>query len=283
MGKVLSSQTSQQLKRPMKSIKHLFCAGLCILAWNASAQTPPADSEPSVNEAQQQKAYQDLVKLALENFDAKKYDEALAALEGAYRIQQNPAVLYNKARVQEAKGDLEEALATYEEFVGSPGVDLEYRRETLERIKVLRETLALQQPDEPEQPIVEKSEETSVNKALEPRPTKTRMTTTRKLGLGVLTGGGLALATGGAFGLLSLSKHGEMEEASDLDSRRKLAEDVETLGIVADILFVTGGAMAITGIILYAVGGSEEVQVAGVGITPTVSPNAASIQLSVGF
>ena len=64
---------------------------------------------------------------AVAAFKAKDYDTAIAKFQRAYEIDPQPNYKFNIGRVYEEKGDLENAVKYYQEFVQSPGVDLEAR------------------------------------------------------------------------------------------------------------------------------------------------------------
>lgn len=259
----------------------IILACVCgVMAFGQSAAHAQGELEPSKGEKMASSPYEDLVQLAQENFEAKRYDDALTALDQAYKINPNPNLIYNKARILEAKGDLKGALVEYEAFAVAPEVDLEYRRETLERIRVIKEVLKLQEPpketqaQEPVPPIVESS---SATQREERRP----VSPVRKVG-GVLTGlGGASLVAGGVFGALALNAHNEWGRAENLESRRLRADNVQRLGRTADILYVSGGAVAVVGLVLFIAGRDREA--ASLQVTPVLSTTQAGMQLSWGF
>ena len=167
------------------------------------------------------------------------------ALERAYSIEKNANLLYNMARIKEAKGDLEGAVELYEEFAISPGVDLEYRKESLARIKVLKEAIALKAPEEPEpEPEPEKAEPAPLTP-----PPKAEPASPNGLGVTLVALGGAGLLAGGIVGVVASTEHGDMSEAPTLEERRQIAERVEFLAPLADGLLIGGGVLVGAGLL----------------------------------
>lgn len=166
----------------------MFC--VCAHANLAPAQDEPLEGAPPVEEpsnppsVDSDKAYTQLVELAQQDFEAKRYDDALTALDQAYRIKPSPNLIYNKARILEAKGDLEGALTQYEAFAISPDVDLEYRKETLERIRVLKEVLALKDSPKQEQSVAVTTTPPVTTPPVETKPRPLRRVGATMMGLG---------------------------------------------------------------------------------------------------
>lgn len=240
----------------------------------------PAAERPATGDATSasNKTYDDLIALGQERFAAKDYDGALAALSRAYAIKQNPNLLYNQARILEAKGDLEGALAYYEQFAVAPDVDIEYRRETLERIRVLKETLALtREPEKPvEQPVVATPTPVAepIREPAAPRPA-------RRVGAVMMGVGGATLLAGGVFGVLAYSEHQAWGRAGDIEERRTRADQVGRYGLVADSLYLGGGVVTLVGMALFIAG--RPMESASVSWSPVISKDGAGAQLGVRF
>lgn len=225
--------------------------------------------------------------LAEQLYQQRKYDEALQALNQAYKLNSNPNLLYNRARILEESGRLEEALADYEAFAIAPGVALEYRRETLERINVLKQTLALKQAKEA--PKEAPKEETNTPprevappaRAVAPAPQKSNSAWIWLVGAGAVT-----VVAGGVFGALAWNDQSAMADAATLANRRALADSTEQKALVADSLFIAGGALTVIGLIVYAATGDESPAQPSANswrLTPNVGANQASIELQLSY
>ena len=237
----------------------------------ADSTTAFQDAEEFEDDGAQALTYDDLVEMAQERFEAQRYEEAVEALDQAYALKPNPNLLYNKARILEAKGDLELALTSYEAFAVAPNVELEYRRETLERIRVIKEVLALKQaPEEATQQggLEQRSAATSAEVATAPVEVDTGPRPSRRVGAVMLGLGAAALATGGVFGVLALNEHGEWEQAETLEQRRERAEQVEQFSSTADLLYLGGGVVTAVGLALFIAGRGERRVDSAVRVVP---------------
>ena len=243
----------------MRILRAGLVAALCtILSWLpsiplASAQQlePPAASESS---------YDELIAGANAAFERGAHGEALALLDRAYEQRANPNILYNKARILEAKGDLKGALSLYETFVAAPGIDIEYRRETIERIKVLRETVAIvaEPAPAPRTTAPEAPAPAAVAAPAPVEPLEPAESSTNVLGIVLLSTGAAALTGGGITGLLARSSHNDQQDSTTLEERRDAADRVDTLSPIADLLFIGGGVLVGAGLATYLFGGSDD-------------------------
>lgn len=204
---------------------------------SSSDQTPA--TEPSADE---------LTAEAEQRFADGQYDEAIALLKRAYDQEANPNTIYNIARVFEAKGDLRDALTYYHQFVVAPGVELEHRDEALERAKTIREIIAATDEDSggSKAPPVERSPSTSDQMtASYDAPARWRT-----VGIGLTIAGGATLAAGGVTGVLALRSEDEFRRATQLDAARDAATRTRTLATATDVLFISGGVVALTGLVI---------------------------------
>ena len=135
---------------PCRSVpRSLVCSTLAIVLGAAPSLTAAAASAPSET-APAEGDPEALSAAAVERFEAKDYDAAVALFEQAYAADPQPNYLFNIGRVYEEKGDLENAIVYYQRFVKQSGVDLESRQAATERLKVLREAQAqLKGEDDP--------------------------------------------------------------------------------------------------------------------------------------
>jgi tetratricopeptide (TPR) repeat protein len=190
---------------------------------------------------------------AVQKFEAKEYDAAVALFEDAYAIDPQPNYLFNIGRVYEEKGDLEKAVEFYQRFLGESGVDLESRQVATERLKVLREALK-QLRDEPSERSAKPATSTDAQPGGDPAADRPRdAERTRKLriaGYSLLGVGGVALIAGGAVGGVALGTTRDAEDAMFVDEQARLRRKARTQAGAADGLFIAGGVVAVVGLVL---------------------------------
>ncbi|MDX9719135.1 MAG: ComEA family DNA-binding protein [Myxococcota bacterium] len=87
--------------------------------------------------------FEALVEKAAIAYADADYERALQLFEEAYALEPNTALLYNMGRVCEEMAEFDKAVNYYTLFVKSPEIDHEVRSEALERIKTLKEVIAL--------------------------------------------------------------------------------------------------------------------------------------------
>lgn len=189
---------------------------------------------------------------AVERFEANDYDGAVALFEQAYAVDSNPNFLFNIGRVYEEKGDLENAVVYYQRFLAQPGVDLESRQATTERLKVLREALAQLRGDDAgpakdegtaEPPRAEPSD------ALDEKAAK-RKKILRITGYSLMGAGGAGLIVGAVFGGLARGSVGDADADPFIDRKQAFRERAARQARVADAMFITGGVLAAAGLVL---------------------------------
>ncbi|WAS98752.1 tetratricopeptide repeat protein [Nannocystis punicea] len=205
----------------------------------------------------------DLSAQAIERFQAKDYDGAVRLFEEAYAIDKVPNYLFNIGRVYEEKGDIRAAVDYYQRFVKEPGVEIEARDLALQRLRVLKGIL---QETDPSEAKSAPSEPTPAPVAEGPKPEPTpvkpaapdpKWRTMKLAGAGLLGVGGGALVVGGILGGLALSKQSQLDATHDFAARQDLKQGGERLAVATDVLIIGGGALALTGVILLAVGVSK--------------------------
>lgn len=82
-------------------------------AINAASAAAPAASTSASDEAKSKLAYQRGAQL----YQAKQYDEAIAAFREGYARKPHPAFLFNLAMAYRAKGDPQSAIENYEAYL----------------------------------------------------------------------------------------------------------------------------------------------------------------------
>ncbi len=199
---------------------------------------------------------------AVQRFQAKDFEGAAELFERAYEIDPNPNYLFNIGRVYEQSGDINKAVDYYQRFVQSPGVELESRELALKRLRVLREIQKeTQGPEEtppPNQPPPDpEGPDPGTSGPLDGGETPSQLSTLEIAGYAVLGVGGAALIVGGVLGGLALSQQSKLDGQMSFENRQEIIQSGETNALVADIMFASGGALAITGLVMALVGRSK--------------------------
>jgi tetratricopeptide (TPR) repeat protein len=247
----------------------------------ASAAVEPEAGEP----ASEADALSDE---AVAAFKAKDYDTAIDKFQRAYDIDPQPNYKFNIGRVYEEKGDLENAVKFYQEFVQSPGVDLEAREAATARLKVLRPALAetkaqeakAREGDPDAKPTTDAATKTPADQPKESRKRKLRIA-----GYSLLGVGGVGLVIGSVFGGLALSKSRQADDAEFVDDKVQLRDESKSRAAVADAMLITGGVLAGVGLILVlsTLGkGKKRSQSAWIPAT-AVGPQGASLSWTARF
>lgn len=192
---------------------------------------------------------------AVEAFEAQDYEEAVRLFQKAYDASPEPNYLFNIGRVYEEMGDLRNAVKYYQQFVGQPGVDLDARETALQRLKVLRDAVEQLEADEKKD---EEPEETTPDPVVDQPPPTTEddgMERKKKLriaGYSLMGVGAAGLIVGGVFGGLALQSRNDAED-QPADRYEDAADEARTRARVADAMFITGGVLAATGLVLFLV------------------------------
>jgi len=207
-------------------------------AWAAS---PSEESRAEV---------ESLLGRATELFQAERYDEAIALFEEAYALDPEANYLFNIGRVYEEKGELQTALSYYERFVRHPEAEPEAIAMTQARIDALVAELEQldppapppePEPDPPPPPVETHGDSGS------PPSSRARL---RIAGYSLIGGGAALAAIGGGFAGAALTKQRELDSLSTLESRNEAIDKGQRYALVADALFIAGGVVALTGLIL---------------------------------
>ncbi len=218
----------------------------------AVAQPAAADDTSTPGDVNRAEAY------AAEAFTAytnKDYDEAIVLYLKSLEAAPSANVLYNLARIYDTKvGDRELAISYYRRYVADPGADPERVRTANERLRALRELDVM-----------------ATEAAPRPRPaTPAPSTTTRERKMpglqiaGLVTGlTGLAgLGVGTGFGLAAKSDADVAKNVchgNDCTTQRGVdaAHDASHRATIATASFIAGGALVLTGGVLFLWGRSQ--------------------------
>lgn len=237
-----------------------------------------AEGEPGVSESLEDP--EALSAAAVEAFHAKDYEGAIALFERAYELDPQPNYKFNIGRVYEEKGDLDKAIAYYQEFVKSPGVDLAARESASERLEILRKAAkALEEDEPPPEPpkddgaALMPTDSEPEDEGLSPRKRKLRIA-----GYSLLGVGGVGLVLGAVFGGLALSKSRDADNATLIDDKLALREDAKVRANAADGLFIAGGIVAAVGLgLVLATVGKGGKRSSRASFTPTFGPRGAGL------
>lgn len=226
--------------------------------------------------------YNELVASASGKYEAGDIDGAIEDFKKAYALRKEPNILYNIGRLYEEQGKFEEAKTQYEQFVGLPGIELESRKDALERIKTLREILEMRKKEEEEKRRKEEEERKKNEPPVVVKPKAEADYTMAYIFLGTGVG---ALAGAGVVGFLADGAHTDFEEATTLDDRRAAASSGKTLSGVADGLLIGGAVLTTLGVIFWATASPQEEkpQTSGATLLPSIGPGGASVTYSVSF
>ncbi len=207
-----------------------------------------------------------LVDQGLEHYKNRRYEDAVISFESAYKLRQEPELIYNIARAHEKALKREDAIAAYERFLGLPGTTAELRTKALQALEALRaEKVAMDRakvpPVSPPPPTVAPPPPaTGIVARPEPK--------SRALEWGLIGGGGVLVATGAVFGVLALDSQSKFDEAPSVELR----DQAKQRALIADVCIGTGIVAAGIGAVLFLMGDDEPV-----AFSPTISPN------SIGF
>jgi tetratricopeptide (TPR) repeat protein len=258
----------------------LFTAFAVVLAAApASAQIAEPESTAMEDQLEQLNA------AALERFQAKDYDGAAEIFKQAYELSPEPNYLFNIGRVYEEKGDFPNAISYYDQFVRQPGVELESRELAVERLRVLRQIQEELEPRAPTPEPIEPDVDDVEPEPTEDEPPSSRPPRMRVAGYALLGVGGAVLVGGAAFGGAAVARRNELEDLDGFEMRTDAVDRGKRNALVADILFIAGGTLALTGLVLTLVslrkkdgGASRRARV-----SPSAGPLGASVDVRVSF
>lgn len=244
---------------------------ICSVALALLSPSFPAFSQELTE--QQESEFKRLTGEAGALYQAGDFEPAANKFLEAYAIKPVSNILYNVGRIYEQAGKLELALEHFEKFVKAPNVEQEARRDAIDRIKTIREVLALdaqpQTTTEPTQQATQQATEPAPTPAAEPDHTVAWI---------LMGAGGVTLATSGVMAFLASGAHDDFENATSVQDRRDAADSGETYSLVADTLLVTGAVLTGVGAVLYFTAGSDEEQT-----TMTIGPRFDAHSVGLGL
>lgn len=272
----------------------LVTASLPCLALAAPAKKNKEEEKAEIDTEQRaMTAYND----GKSAYDAGDYGEALQLFLEAQSLYPSPVFHYNVGLCQEALGNLEQAVISYEAYLRSyvsafdeqpeDQVNTENKIERINEQIEVEKAEAAEAAKQPEPQII-------IQQAPEPEPD-------RKPGQGlIITGGvltgvglGVAVAGGAIFGMRASNISGQLDdvytsgnpERVTLDQARALDSDGRAAQLNQVLMISIGGAVALTGVALLAVGLIKKNKAAGARATvvPSLGPGHAGLLISGSF
>lgn len=216
---------------------------------------------------------------AVARFKAKDFEGAIDLFEQAYAVDPKPNYLFNIGRVYEEAGKLSEAAEYYQRFAREPGVDLESREFALNRLRVIRAVLAeTASVEAPAAPTTAPAEpQPAVTTEPPPSDEAAKRRRLRIAGFSLLGIGGVAAAVGGGLGGLALRQSRELTETDGYLVRQELIEAGKTNAAIADGLFIAGGVLAISGLVLVLTTLRPRPKAEARALAPTIGPRHAGL------
>ena len=231
------------------------------------------------------------------------YDEAITEYSAAYRLKDDPALLYNIAQAHRLAMHAPEALRFYKMYLSllskAPNRDdVEVKIAELQKLVDQQKKTAtsmppdtIKQPTENprSEPAAEQHETVSQSQPPAPAPEPARSTLvdahmgrTKKItGIAVATVGVAALAAG--IALSAIAKGYEGDVVAQYDPHK--ASDGNTLGTTGPILIGVGGAAVVAGVVVAVLGVKESRSPSKpqLSIFPVIGPSSGAAVLRLGF
>lgn len=240
-------------------------------------------------------------------FDLGAYDEAVNEYSTAYRLHDDPALLYNIGQAHRLAGHMSEAIRFYKRYLlRSPNAP--NRAEVEQKIAELQKLLDQQKkasnlpPDQPRPPAsAGQPVETPPAAVTPPPPTatpapqgpiaeaptpiETHNGRTKKIA-GIVTGGvGVAaIVVGATFGGLAQKNSDALTKLAQnmqpFDSSKQSAGKTDQ--ILEGVFLGIGGAAVVTGVVLYVLG-HREAKEARVAVVPAINSQTVAMTVRMGF
>lgn len=265
----------------------LLCSLLILGSMALFAPVARAQSTPDANQERAKELYQNGSLL----YDEGRYEDAIVAFQEAYRLSEQPKLLYNIAQAQERLGRYQDALDTLSRYRAYAPAE---EREALDRrIRNLERRLeeAGSAPTPTPAPTA-----TAPSSAPAPTPTPTpERDGVRVLPIALYAVGGVGLGAGALFGLSARSARADAEALCVDGATGALCPDSAAdplsrdrrSSLLADVGFGVGAAGLIGGTLTLILGGDAAVSGTGAGLPSALSlgvrPGGASLTLSGSF
>ncbi len=209
-------------------------------------------------------------------FSTKDYPGALDSFEKAYAVEATATGRYNIGRSREKMGQFKESLEIYEKLLEDPDLSLEVRKDVVERVKTLRESLAL------------KAQPTDTDKKPPPKKVIEIVPPNYTGPIIVMSTGGALILGGAVFGGLAASKNTAMEDATTVKERQDAADTGQAFAAVSDGLWISGSVLAAGGLLWFLLLEPTEREVlvestSNFMLLPQISPQHLGLGLNLTF
>jgi len=202
---------------------------------------PAAVSAQAASESDRDRALE-LFEQSVEHYRAGRFDVAAALLREAYDLHAEPTLLYNLARALDGSGDTAGAIDAYERFLEA-APDTPDRGAVERTLVTLRQRLELAQDRDGGDGI--DGDVTGPAPVDRPGNDGRSVSPLPWIVLGV---GVAAVATGAVVGLMAGSRHDDAVAAPIQRDAADLADQADSLALVANIAFIAGGVIAAAGL-----------------------------------
>lgn len=188
----------------------------------------------------------ELTQQALVHYRSGELEQSLSLLQEAAQLVCQPVIIYNLARVYEASGDLEEALARYQEYL-ELDADAPDRGAVVVRIESLEEQLAERARLVAEQEAAREDASRLASRATEAelRAEQARASIWPWLLAGI---GGSLLGAATVLGALALSEANSVAPDASHLTAYQAQDRADNLALAANICFVSSGILAGAGL-----------------------------------
>jgi tetratricopeptide (TPR) repeat protein len=205
--------------------------------------------------------------------DAGDYGNAIIAFKEAYVMAPSPGLLFNLAQAYRLAGNCDDAALMYRRYIAT-GPSLEGRTIAeghLATVERCTHKASLGIPQDPGTHVTIKTDRASGSLfATSPRAGRARLEKT--VGLGLVIGGGVALAVATYYGFEAHSSAQDVEKGYAMGAKWKDLADIDARGeraaTFAKVFGIGGGVAVAGGVALYLIGRSTE-QMAPIAIAPT--------------
>lgn len=194
--------------------------------------------------------------------DAGEYDKAITAFTQAYVMAPSPALLFNLAQAYRLQGNCDDAALMYRRYIATtPSLEGRALAEShLANVERCMRKLSLHIPVETPNGRAVKPAPLSATAGLNQPSRAARIE--QDIGVGLMGGGGVALAVAAYYALQAHNSSNEVAKAYEMGAKWKDVADVDQRGKAAATrakIFGAGGAIGITGgLVMYLVGRHNE-------------------------
>ncbi len=269
----------------------------------ASAPSAHAQAQPKLDKAAADQRAKDLFGKGDSAYAEGRYEEALASFQEAYTLSGRPQLLFNVSNALERLGRYGDAVDALEKYLASGKAkdrDVVQKRlanlkKRVEDQKKETDRLAREEEERRAKADAERkkpdSEPTGQPPPAAPAPPDKPAPVVPII---LLVAGGAALATGGVFGVLTLSARSGVEDGcKDSAGGHLCSSDAgsaidreKTFGLIADITVASGIVLAGVGAYLLLSGGKESARAQAIVNGPvraTAGPGGGGLQLVGSF